>query len=134
VDSEDIRVVYKEEWENVRYQDKLRWSRFQLISVVEGVILFSGYNNVLPQYEISLITLVGSLLVFIISLISIKDARDSKSHLDIISILEIEMKVPPFKRKPLLRHIYGNHLMHIGIIIINFMNIVIIDNRGILTF
>jgi MFS-type transporter involved in bile tolerance (Atg22 family) len=49
---EDRREVYKQDWDNVRYQDNLRWSRFKTIAAIEGAYLFAVYGTSLTDVKL----------------------------------------------------------------------------------
>jgi hypothetical protein len=40
---EHLKAAFDQEWNNVRYQDGLRWSKFQTIAAIEGGFLAALY-------------------------------------------------------------------------------------------
>jgi hypothetical protein len=126
---ENIRTVYQQDWENVRYQDNLRWSRFQTISVIEGAFLYAAYNGNLNHFEALIIVSLGSILVLIVSLLAIKDGYDAESHLERMLALETTLVDCRIKPKKLFRKIRGQHLTKFAILIINIFNLLFIINR-----
>jgi hypothetical protein len=130
MNEENVRTVYQQDYESVRYQDNLRWARFKTISVIEGAFLYATYGSALSPVEALLITILGSILVLIVSLLAVKDGLDVESHFERIHILETTMMIPPFNARQLLWKIRGKHLTKIALIIINLFNILVIIKRS----
>jgi len=67
--------VYAQDCEFYRYMDKLKWSRFKTISVIEGAILYALYKEKLsPTTDIKVIILTGIIFIMLLSLLSMRDA------------------------------------------------------------
>src|SRR5216110_1243338 len=101
---EDRRKAYDQECQSMRYQDGLRWSRFQTVTVIEGAYLAAIYTADFgsEHFRSLALALFASLVIFFICLLAIKDGNDAEMHLDRVRKLEEDMKVPPVSPKHVL--------------------------------
>ena len=123
---EDRRKAYDQECQNMRYQDGLRWSRFQTVTVIEGAYLAVIYTtNFGSQHSRSLaLALFASLVIFFICLLAIKDGNDAEMHLDRVRKLEKDMEVPAVTSRYVLG-MRGKTMMVVVIVLLNIFNIVV---------
>lgn len=82
--------IYIQHCEFYRYQDGLRWSRFQTAATVEGVLLAGLFalDNPLPLGMRIFLTVSAGFLVCLICKLSLKDVRDAQRHLWMIRQFE----------------------------------------------
>ena len=88
---QDRRVAYEQEAENWRYQDRLWWSRTQTLTVLEVALLVAAYGSTPVDLEARValaVAILGSLVVAVVTLIAVKDARDAAMFLDRLKTLE----------------------------------------------
>jgi hypothetical protein len=130
-ESQDIHVLYEQDCEFYRYQDSLRWSRYQTAALVEGALLYGLYN--LPHatlWELRLLMIAGFLLVLIVSLLSLKDTKDANSHLNRIKSYEKELgdayQFKNFIAKDFDNLPQGKYLMLAAVTLINLFNLALI--------
>lgn len=101
------KVIYVQDGEFYRYQDRLRWSRFQTIIVIEGAWLATVFGGLsLPSLGAVghlAVLLFGSLLVAFLCLLSLKDEVDANRHMDRLITFERKLWQRPllsFSRAP----------------------------------
>lgn len=130
MDDENLRMGHQQAWENCRYQDNLRWSRFQTVSVIEGAFLYAVYSGGLDALKSLIITVGGFLLVLIVSFLAIIDGRDAGYYFKYAKNLETAMELnsykPPDVKDKLFR---GKTLIWIAIVIINLLNVLALIDR-----
>lgn len=85
-------AIYAQDCEFYRYQDRLRWSRFQTIILIEGAwfaVLFHKVSlpELGPKGHLGVI-LFGFLIVTFLCLLSLKDEVDANRHMDRLSHFE----------------------------------------------
>lgn len=97
--SEDIRVIYQQDCESFRYQDKLFWSRFQTLIVIEGAAIGVILSKTFQNCPAKILAFGMFLLCVLISLLAIKDRNDSKNFINRISEYESNFKVQPIRPK-----------------------------------
>lgn len=133
---EDRRASFAQEWEMLRFQDRLRWNRFQTITAIEAGLLLAAYGftpfNLDPGLRFGA-ALLGFLLTVVVSLIAEKDRRDAKGHLKMINDLQVPMRYGEFKTEPIFGGVCGglkgSHLMGAGLAILNGLNMVVLIER-----
>jgi hypothetical protein len=76
------QLIYQQDCEFYRYQDRLRYSRFQTLATVEGATLLAFLTLNLSETIKWLIMLFGFVLVLLLCLLSKKDEHDAGAHLD----------------------------------------------------
>lgn len=131
MDSNDRRVAYQQEWENFRYQDKLRWSRFQTLAVIEGAYLVALYQLELDPWRGLVWAVVATGLVAAVSLMAVKDANDARAHIRQVEKLsaESEMDLPSFKKAPSVFGMRGYMMMLIALWLLNLFNVAVIVDQ-----
>jgi hypothetical protein len=89
------KVIYAQDCEFYRYQDRLRWSRFQTIIVIEGAWLAVVFGTLdlplLGSLGQLAITIFGFMIITFLCLLSLKDEIDSNRHMDRLSHFEREL-------------------------------------------
>ena len=126
-DLENIRFVYQQDCESMRHQDSLRWSRYQYISIVEGVLIAAlSQGNIETAYKFSIV-LLCALLVLLLSLLSFKDGKDAENYSTRLRELEKVMGISPLSPTawPLGR-IRGRHLHFVALTLLNCFNLLIL--------
>lgn len=130
MDDENLRMGHQQAWENCRFQDNLRWSRFQTVSVIEGAFLYAAYNGSLGSLKSLIIAFVGFFLVLIVSILAIIDGRDAFYYFEYAKKLETEMKLSSYKPPDVEGKLFrGKTLIWIAIGIITLLNIFVFIDR-----
>ncbi len=121
---DDRKSVYEQDCEFYRYQDRIKWSRFQTVAAIEGVILYIIYNVIYIWYkvtfEIFIFFIFAGLLVFIVNLLAVKDENDANSHLK--RIKDFEKEGLQLKTEKVCG-VTGSKLMKYAICLINLFNV-----------
>lgn len=99
---EDQRVVYQQDCESFRYQDKLLWSRFQTLSAIEGAVVWALLYSSISGVSSIVIAFAATIVVFLFCVIAYKDYKDSKLFIDRVSEFEKNVSVNPIKPKRVL--------------------------------
>jgi hypothetical protein len=112
--------IYAQDCEFYRYMDKLKWSRFKTISVIEGAIFLALYKEkISPTTDIKVIILIGIIFIMLLSLLSLRDADRQRRYL--IRIKEYEILKFPTGNS--LLKITTEKFVGLAAIIINIVNI-----------
>ncbi len=98
--NEDRRIIYQQDCESLRYQDKLFWSRFQTLVAIEGAALGVILTKTIEGHPAIILAFGNLLLVVLISLLALKDRTHSKDFLARMRKYE-ENKVDEIKSKVL---------------------------------
>ena len=114
--------IYRQDCEFYRYQDRLKWSRFQTAATIEGAVLWAIFQLRLNGLESRSLMLFGFLLVFILCLLSLKDEVDSNSHEDRIKKFEKQQGQTFAPRK---WPYSGTFLMGASVIAVNVSNVIV---------
>jgi len=114
----NLRMVYQQACENMRFQDDLRWSRFKTISVIEGAFLLALYQFQLRPIESLVIALLGSLLALIVSLLEMKDGEDARCYYRRSVELEKEMGITSLSFNWFQRSIREEHLVISALVLV----------------
>ncbi|OGO01702.1 MAG: hypothetical protein A2Y90_02450 [Chloroflexi bacterium RBG_13_52_12] len=101
------QTIYEQDCEGFRYQDKLFWSRFQTLSVIEGALIWVTFWGELVDPIQHAISIGASLIILIVCLAALKDQQDAKIFLDRMDEYEKYLKVTPIRPKKLLKLIDG---------------------------
>jgi len=125
-DIENIRIVYQQDCECMRYQGDLRWSRFKTISIIEGAFLLALYQFELKLIESFVIAVFGSVLVLIVSLLEVKDGYDVMAYYRRSVELEKAMGISPLSFNGLWRKLRGEHLVIAALALINLFNVLVL--------
>lgn len=101
LEKEEVISVYEKDCEFNKYHDELKWNRFQTAAVVEGGILFAIYNLQIGNIEKSIILIIGTLLIFMIYLLFLRNEIIAYEHLDRIKEYEEKkgIKYPKKEKK-----------------------------------
>jgi len=120
---EDRRAIYAQDCEFHRYQDGLRWSRYQTAALIEAGLLYCLFRlRASPRLKMLLLG-AGSALVLTVTLLSVKDEADAMRHLK--RIRAFEEGIAPFPPRELPEWFSGKHLMVFSIIVLNGSNLVL---------
>lgn len=76
------QIIYEQDLESARFQDRLRWSRFQTVAVIQGGYLYACYVIRPGYYESLAIAILGTVLILVASVIAVKNEKDFGQHLD----------------------------------------------------
>jgi hypothetical protein len=122
--------MYQQDGEFCRYQDKLRYSRFQTAVVIEGALVYMTWGSYqLGRVTGVLLALGGLALVVLLSWASQKDEADYKGHLKRIQRQERACPDYPFEgAEPWLvpRFVSGRILIPVGWAILYAFNVIIV--------
>lgn len=121
-------TALEQNWENARYQDSLRWSRIQTISLIEGAFLYAVYKGCLETLQIFFVSLFGVMLVLVITLLAIKDGNDAQASISRVLKMEklLLPDIPSFVDKKIFGKLSGGRLFVIAILLINTFNFMIL--------
>ncbi len=97
----DERVIYEQDCETFRYQDKLFWSRFQTLSVLEGAAIWVVFFSNLAGCPLLILALAAFMVVTLICIIALKDHNDASNFLIRMEKYEQKMKAHPIKPQKL---------------------------------
>ena len=89
------QIIYTQDCESFRYEDRLYWSRFQTLTIIEGAaigVLLTNYIKGIPAIIIAFGTFF---LVSLVLILALKDRNDSKNFIDRISDYEAKNRVKP---------------------------------------
>ena len=121
--------VYREDAAFCRYQDKLRWSRFQTAALIQaalGYVTWAEPDN-FDKYSAVLLTLGGAFLILVLAVLSQKDEADYTSHLNRIKVFEENHPFKPAKAKFVPAGITGGILMPVAWYLLFALNILMIS-------
>ena len=76
---ETEQLIYQQDCESFRYQDKLFWSRFQTMSIIEGAALGVILTNTLNGCAATILAFGTFITVGLICLLTLKDRNDGKA-------------------------------------------------------
>ncbi len=129
---DDVRIaMIQQDWETFRYQDKLRWSRFQTISAIEVAYLAAVYKGDIGAPQQILLTLMAIVLVIVISCLAVKDGMDAMAHIERAEELQKEEDtgIPKFNRPDPLLGVRGTHLMLFALGTITLLNVLVLVDQ-----
>jgi hypothetical protein len=128
--------IYKQDCEFYKHQDRMMWSRFRTVAIIEAALLFSRFSSLVENALQRHVPLLGgpvlllnmvvaaALLVLVLFAVSLKDLDDSRRHLK--RIREFERNTPLSNHAPFTPS--RASLMFTGIIIVNIVNIMVINS------
>ena len=129
--SEEInRDFIKSEWENFRYQDRLRWSRIQTIALSEAALVTGVYTTLASitwTMKLSL-ALFLTVIVALLALFAEIDGRDADSHLTRAVMMEQMVGLPAYTRPKRPLGLRGHTLMQIGLCMLLLFNLLVIGD------
>jgi hypothetical protein len=119
---EELRkAIYDQDCQSLRHQDNLTWGRFLTASTIEAGMLYGLYQvHTISTLERLLLAVFGGALVFIVSLLSLKDYVDARGHLN--RAKKFEKEIAPFEAV-LWRWPIGGTLLKVAVCIITIGNI-----------
>ena len=123
--------IYEQDAEFCRYQDNLRWSRFQTAALVEAAIAYAiwGTDKGIGSITCVLLSLGGAVLILLLWALSQIDESDYASHLARITDQEKQCPQFLFKRVParlVSRRLKGSLLMPMAWSVLCAFNLVLI--------
>jgi hypothetical protein len=117
--SDKEKAIYDQNCQWFRYQDTLRWGRFQTMAAIEGGMLYGLYQTTVLCFEKRALVIFGSLLIMIISRIAMIDGHYATEHLRKIKEFEgYVLKRPKGPR--------GGTLMLSAMILLTVVNLALI--------
>ena len=121
------KTIYEQDCEFYRYQDRLKWSRFQTVAIIEGAVLYGIYKISVDCWDQRIFMIFGFLLILIVSLITLKDDSDASSHMD--RIKKFENLFNPFVPRKWPCFLSGKVTIWVGIIVINVFNMIVLFRK-----
>lgn len=121
--TDERKIIYNQDCEFCRYQDSLTWGRFKTAAIIEGGMLYGLFIAQLDLLDRVIFGVLASLLVFVVSLLSLKDHTDALGHLHRIS--EFEKDIAPW-RPVAWWGPAGGTLLVIAVVIVNVANAIFI--------
>jgi len=119
----DARNIYNQDCEFYRYQDKLRWNRFQTVAAIEAGILAAVLHAVpleLERWETLVFVVFAGVLVFTATWLAWRDQEIGDRHLNRLREYE------GIRAFPNTRQWWtGTRLMGFSIILVNAFNVVV---------
>lgn len=122
-------TIYGQDCENYRYQDGLKWSRFQTASTIEGAILFALYQSGFTRSETVIIMIFGFLLVMAICFLSLKDEVSADKYFDRME--KFEKSGEKLVQRKWNKFLSGRILLRFCIVLLNVFNIIVLIYKGI---
>lgn len=115
------REIREADWQHWRDHERLAWSRFNTIALIEGAYLAGIYALDLDSKRCLIFALFASLLVLILSLLALSDQRRAKAHLERAIRLD-EGARPPIPTR-------AAALLVSAIVLINVWNVLVIADQ-----
>jgi hypothetical protein len=115
------REICEAEWQHWRHHERLAWSRFQTIALIEGACLAGLYALDLDSKRCLIFAVFASLLVLVLSLLALGDQRRAKAHLERATRSD-EGARPPLSTR-------GAALLTAAIVLINVWNVLVIADQ-----
>src|SRR5262252_7038501 len=126
MDPEDRRAILQAHWENFRYQDELRWSRTKTLALIEGAMLAALSEGARWMQEAPFVV-AGTLLVFLMSLLALKDATDADYHAGQAIDMQVELGHPRRVFAGFVeRNLKGGVLFAAALLLLNAFNVYLI--------
>lgn len=122
--SEELRIIYEQDGEFVRHHDGIKWSRFQLVSVIEGAALYAGFQaSGLSRFETVLLMAAATTIIGFIFVLAIVDSRATGSHLKRMRAYEKAYGVE--YSRPNLRPLFGFRTTRVAMSTILLFNLLV---------
>ena len=122
--SDEVRIVYEQDSEFVRHHDGIKWSRFQLVAVIEGAALYASFQaRGLTRSESVALMAAATVVIGFIFVLAIVDSRATGSHLARMRAYEKANGVE-FSR-PNLRPLFGFRTTRVAMITIMLFNLLV---------
>ena len=120
-------TIYEQDCESYRYQDGLKWSRFQTAATIEGAVLLALTQLSFTQLELRVVMVFGFLTVLVLCIMSLKDETDAGSYED--RIKKFEQMGEPFIPRKWPHILRGAYLMRMSIALLNIFNLFMLINK-----
>jgi hypothetical protein len=121
---EELRTIYEQDGEFVRHHDGIKWSRFQLVAVIEGAALYSSFQmQGLSVAERVTLMAAATVIIGFIFVLAVVDSRATGSHLRRMRDYESAHGVA--YRRPNLRPLFGFRTTRVAMLTILAFNMVV---------
>ena len=122
---EELRTIYEQDGEFVRHHDGVKWSRFQLVSVIEGAALYASFQaSGLSRLETVALMAAATTVIGFIFVLAIVDSRATGSHLSRMRAYEKANGVSYVR--PNLRPLLGFRTTRVAMSTILLFNLLVI--------
>jgi|GEM_PF-2345488 len=122
--NEELRTIYEQDGEFVRHHDGVKWSRFQLVSVIEGAALYASFQaSGLNRLETVALMAAATTVIGFIFVLAIVDSRATGSHLVRMRAYEKENGVS--YNRPNLRPLFGFRTTRVAMSTIVLFNLLV---------
>ncbi len=122
--NEERRTIYEQDGEFVRHHDGVKWSRFQLVSVIEGAALYASFQAIgLSRAETVVLMAAATVVIGFIFVLAIVDSRATGSHLKRMRAYEKANGIE-YKR-PNLRPLFGFRTTRVAMSTIMLFNVLV---------
>ena len=122
--SDELRIIYEQDGEFVRHHDGVKWSRFQLVSVIEGAALYASFQaSGLSRLETVALMAAATVVIGFIFVLAIVDSRATGSHLKRMRAYEKANGVE--YNRPNLRPLFGFRTTRVAMSTILLFNLLV---------
>ena len=122
--NEEHRIIYEQDGAFVRHHDGVKWSRFQLVSVIEGAALYASFQaNGLSRLETVALMAAATTVIGFIFVLAIVDSRATGSHLKRMRAYEKANGVA--YSRPNLRPLFGFRTTRVAMSTIVLFNLLV---------
>jgi hypothetical protein len=122
--SDEQRIIYEQDGEFVRHHDGVKWSRFQLVSVIEGAALYASFQaRGLNRLETVTLMAAATVVIGFIFVLAIVDSRATGSHLKRMRAYEKSSGVA--YNRPNLRPLLGFRTTRVAMSTILLFNLLV---------
>ena len=122
--NEERRTIYEQDGEFVRHHDGVKWSRFQLVSVIEGAALYASFQAIgLSRPETVALMAAATTVIGFIFVLAIVDSRATGSHIERMRAYEKANGIE-YKR-PNLRPLFGFRTTRVAMSTIMLFNVLV---------
>jgi hypothetical protein len=128
-DNEDLRVVYEQDGEFVRHHRGVKWSRFQLMSVIEGAALYTSFQaNGLSRLETVVLMAAATTVIGFIFVLAIVDSSAIGSHVSRMRVYEKQNGIS--YSNPNRRPLFGFRTTRVAMSTIVLFNLLVMIRLG----
>jgi hypothetical protein len=117
-------ILYEQDAEFCRYQDNLKWSRFQTAAVLQAALAYVAWTLRPGHFTTILVSAGGLIFLVLLWFVSSLDHSDYISHLNRIKAQEKKCPDFPFERP--LRRMAGRGLMHTAWLLLCLFDILLL--------
>lgn len=122
--NEEHRIIYEQDGEFVRHHRGVKWSRFQLVSVIEGAALYTSFQaSGLSRLETVALMAAATAVIGFIFVLAIVDSRAIVSHFSRMRVYEKQNGVP--YNRPNLRPLFGFRTTRVAMSTIVLFNLLV---------